>query len=104
MIKKMKHLYVGLILLALIGGFLGIFNTAAYGEEAAVQTNGEIIFSTEIGTSTSSSEPVEKPRGKLPSTGELVVKSFIISGIVLAAFVILFYLNKRKKDMSEKEG
>lgn len=102
MMKKMKHAYVGLILLALIGGFLGIFTTA-YGEEAAVQTNGEIIFSSET-TSTSSSEPVEKPRGKFPSTGELVVKSFVISGIVLAAFVILFYLIKRKKDMSEKEG
>ena len=72
MMKKMKPAYVGLILLALIGGFLGIFTTA-YGEEAAVQTNGEIVFSTETGTSTSSSEPVEKPRGKLPSTGELVV-------------------------------
>lgn len=110
--KKIKHLYIGLILLALTGGILGTSNTSVYGEEAAVQTNGEIVFSAESSDSStpssdstiSSSELVKKPIGRLPSTGELVMKSLSISGIVLVAFVIVFYLVKRKKDASKKEG
>ncbi|OJG68034.1 LPXTG-domain-containing protein cell wall anchor domain [Enterococcus moraviensis] len=114
MMKKRNSLYIGLILLALTGGILGMFTTSVYGEEAAVQTNGEIVFSTESSgpspstspseTTTSSSGPIKKPAGKYPSTGELVMKSLTISGLVLAAFVVIFYLIKRKKDASEKEG
>lgn len=44
MMKKRNSLYIGLILLALTGGILGMFTTSVYGEEAAVQTNGEIVF------------------------------------------------------------
>jgi len=114
MMKKRNYLYIGLMLLALTGGILGMFTTSVYGEEAAVQTNGEIVFSAESSgprSSTtpsesiaSSSEPIKKPTGKYPSTGELVMKSLTISGIVLAALVVIFYLVKRKKDASEKEG
>lgn len=114
MMKKRNYLYIGLMLLALTGGILGIFATSVYGEEAAVQTNGEIVFSAENSDSsssanpsestTSSSELIKKPTGKYPSTGELVMKSLTISGIVLAALVVIFYLVERKKDASEKEG
>lgn len=114
MMKKRNYLYIGLMLLALMGGILGMFTTSVYGEEAAVQTNGEIVFSAESSgprssttpseSTASSSEPIKKPTGKYPSTGELVMKSLTISGIVLAALVVIFYLVKRKKDASEKEG
>ena len=89
----------------------------AQGDEnggGAVQTNGEIGFyeedgSTEPSTSTSSSKPIEKetpvkPKGRYPSTGELVKTSLSISGVVMVVVVLAYFLLKRKKENQEGKG
>lgn len=89
----------------------------AQGDEnggGAVQTNGEIGFyeedgSTEPPTSTSSAQPVDKemptkPKGRYPSTGELVKTSLSISGAVVVVIVLGYFLLKRKKEKQEGKG
>lgn len=75
----------------------------------AVQTNGEITLYDETSPSTTDSslppgstndsipEPKPKPKGKLPSTGELVKTSLFVSGIALVMMLFFFYLWKQKK-------
>lgn len=80
----------------------------------AVQTNGEIGFyeedgSIESSTLTSSSKPIDKetsikPKGRYPSTGELVKKSLSISGAVVVVIVLGYFLLRRKKEKQEGKG
>ncbi|OJG93508.1 hypothetical protein RV15_GL000110 [Enterococcus silesiacus] len=74
----------------------------------AVQTNGEITFFDEatLSSTTESSKPSDssdeplsepKPKGRFPSTGELVKASVSISGIVLIVILACVYLWKQKK-------
>lgn len=119
-----------LILLSVIAVLLFTFTgrtvvQAVSNGGGAVQTNGDISFyeeststsetedSTENSTADSSSSTTgtlpetgttTKPAGKLPSTGELVVKSLSISGgVILVVAGILFWL-KRKKQADEGKG
>ncbi|MEI5990810.1 hypothetical protein A5881_002315 [Enterococcus termitis] len=97
-------------------GLLMTISQPAFAQEGvggAVQTNGEIGFYKEAvpdppapsepipSTSSSSAgveEPKIKPKGKLPSTGELVKRSLSISGIALVLIVVFWFLFKRKKE------
>lgn len=103
------------------------FRSSALAAEngGAVQTNGVVGFydnSTEPSSSTeptpsttesekpapsesttTSSTVVKKPTGSYPSTGELVTKSLSISGVVLLAGVLIFFLWKRRKDGEKEE-
>ncbi|WP_086315369.1 hypothetical protein A5821_002852 [Enterococcus sp. 7F3_DIV0205] len=80
----------------------------AYASEngGAVQTNGVISFYDEDSTTSPSSSQqkdnpqlVEKPKGRYPSTGELVKKSLSLSGIILllAAIILFFWTRKKSK-------
>ena len=45
-----------------------------------------------------SSEPrIEKPKGRFPSTGEVVQRSLLLSGSILIAAVFLFFALKKRK-------
>ncbi|MCA5011428.1 MULTISPECIES: LPXTG cell wall anchor domain-containing protein [unclassified Enterococcus] len=51
-----------------------------------------------------STEPqVEKPKGRFPSTGEVVQRSLILSGCILAVAVFLFFVLKKRKTKEEDE-
>lgn len=110
--KKIQASVV-LVFLVFIGSIFTVRTTLVYGMEAAVQTNGEVVFteaSTQPTSTTSepssdfSEEPTEKPKGKFPSTGELIAKSLSVSGVVLIIFLLSFYLFKRKKAADGKDG
>lgn len=110
MLKKVQTSIV-ILSLVFIGSFFTIKPVLIYGAEAAVQTNGEIVFSDErtthsSGTSDSSSneEPTKNAAGKFPSTGELVLKSLSISGIAVIVLAVCFYLFKRKEKDEGKDG
>ena len=103
------------------------FHSSALAAEngGAVQTNGVVGFYDNSTESSSSTEPapsttesekpapsestttsstvVKKPTGSYPSTGELVTKSLSISGVVLLAGVLIFFLWKRRKDGEKEE-
>nr|WP_242700759.1 LPXTG cell wall anchor domain-containing protein [Enterococcus sp. DIV0212c] len=85
--------------------------------EANVQTKAGITFvddnyGSDSSDSTSNSsvrsspkiETTVKPKGRYPSTGELVKKSLSISGILILMYVLLFFWSKRKKTTNEKEA
>jgi LPXTG-motif cell wall-anchored protein len=102
--KRKMHVHPLLVFLTLISGSFLFWQSPAYGMQADVQTNGEIVF-TESSTTTSSdhstessSKPlIEKPQGKFPSTGELIQKSLLISGFLLLVLVLLIYIVKQKR-------
>ncbi|OTN88327.1 hypothetical protein A5819_000779 [Enterococcus sp. 7E2_DIV0204] len=87
-------------------------NAAAKANGGEVQTNGVISFyeessSTEPSSSVepssgpepSTSEPkVVKPVGRYPSTGEMVKKSFVVTGIALIVIGLVLFFWKRKKE------
>lgn len=103
---KIKKIDISIVLIffALLGGALSVMLVSpVYATEAAVQTNGEIVFA-EKSTSSSSEEPIKKPVGKFPSTGELVIKSLSICGAAVLICALSFYLVKRKKSYVGKDG
>jgi len=83
------------------------------GSEGAVQTKGEVTLIN--GTTATSGSPTattkdsslpntngkgqsQKPIGRFPSTGELVQKSLLISGLlVLLIFLTAYYLRKQRE-------
>lgn len=81
------------------------------GNGGAVQTTGGVGFyedeTTPTTTPSATEEPKEtpslKPKGRYPSTGELVAKSLSISGATLVVIVAIYFIWKRKKDNAEKE-
>ncbi|EOH92442.1 LPXTG-domain-containing protein cell wall anchor domain [Enterococcus haemoperoxidus ATCC BAA-382] len=109
MIMKKINISVALVFLVFVGCLFTVKSTSVYGAQAAVQTNGEIVFTTESSqtsstTSGSSEESIKKPVGKFPSTGELVVRSLSVSGFVLVLIVFAFYLLKRRSATDGKDG
>jgi LPXTG-motif cell wall-anchored protein len=112
MILKRIRASIVLLSLVFIGSFFIVKPVLVYGAEAAVQTNGEIVFSDESTSPTSetsastpsSEEPIKKPAGKYPSTGELIQKSLSISGIAILVFAVGLYLFKRKQRVERKRG
>ncbi|MGX7148294.1 LPXTG cell wall anchor domain-containing protein [Enterococcus ureasiticus] len=113
MIKKKIQVSVALVFLVFVGSILTVPSISVYGMEAAVQTDGEIVFTQESTqptsttsepSSDSSEEPIKKPGGKFPSTGELILKSLSVSGIAIIMLVFGVYLFKRKKSVDKKDG
>lgn len=111
MLKKVQTSIV-ILSLVFIGSLFTIKPVLTYGAEAAVQTNGEIVFSdestvqsSETSSSQSNDEELTKnATGKFPSTGELVLKSLSISGIAVIILAVCFYLFKRKQKVEGKDG
>ena len=68
-----------------------------------VQTKGEVGFYEETTSSSTFSSDSKvpnkptKPKGKLPSTGELIKKSILISGSLILLLVLFVLVNKRRK-------
>lgn len=110
-----------LILLSVIAVLLLTFSgmPQAFAETnggGGVQTNGEVGFyeestsasstteSSTKGTTTTSTLPstLTKPTGKLPSTGELVVKSLSISGGIILIIGLLLFWWKRRRQVDER--
>lgn len=113
MIMKKLRASVVLVFLVFVGSMFTVKTIPAYGVEAAVQTDGEIVFTQESTQTTSatsesstesSNELIKKPAGKFPSTGELVAKSLSVSGVAIVLFALIFYLFKRKKSADGKDG
>ena len=108
--KEVVHLLLISVIYFGIGfGGLAVVNAEEIGQ---VQTNAGVGFyeastdSSTIEATTTTTKPtnVTKPKGRYPSTGELVKKSIAISGIVLILFVVIFILWKRKKNQQTKKG
>ncbi|OJG26542.1 LPXTG-domain-containing protein cell wall anchor domain [Enterococcus caccae] len=78
-------------------------------EGAEVPTKGEIVlFDDETSSSSqpppsSSSENVTKPKGRFPSTGELVKYGVSIGGSLLLLLVIFLYLLRKRDRNKGKE-
>lgn len=53
-------------------------------------------------SSDSKKPPLEKPKGRFPSTGEIVKTGFSVGGISL--ILIVFYLLKRNRARSNEKG
>ncbi|MBO0445097.1 LPXTG cell wall anchor domain-containing protein [Enterococcus ureilyticus] len=113
--KKVTYLLVSSIVWfgLLLTPFQAVIAQEGAAGGGAVQTNGEIGFyegesTTEPPTSSSTTNVSEstiattKPKGRFPSTGELVKKSLSISGVALVVIVCLLLLFKRKKKEGEE--
>lgn len=105
--KKKSIIHFLLISVICLSVGLSSFLTVDAEGVGQVQTNAGVGFyedSTQISSSTqptaqtSQSDSSTKPKGRYPSTGELVKKSIVLSGIILILFVVLFILWKRKKN------
>ncbi|WP_086315508.1 hypothetical protein A5821_002993 [Enterococcus sp. 7F3_DIV0205] len=92
--------------------FLVMINgRVAFAQEGAeVPTKGEIVlFDDETSSSSSqpptasSSEKVTKPKGRFPSTGELVKYGVSIGGSLLLLLVIFLYLLRKRDRNKGKE-
>lgn len=99
---KNKRMSIYLFSFVVMCMFLVLKPNICYGVDAEVKTNGEIVFtesSTSPTTSTSSSTDklVSKPKGKLPSTGELVQKSLVVCLIVLGLFAVILWWKKKNE-------
>ncbi|MEI5994258.1 LPXTG cell wall anchor domain-containing protein [Candidatus Enterococcus mansonii] len=102
---KIKYLLLSTFVIAIVGVSS---DRIVYADGGSVQTNGRVSFYTETSTEpTESSYPktsgdsddsVAKPVGKLPSTGELVVKSLTISGGIVLVIGGIFILLKKRRE------
>lgn len=110
---KQKAVYFLLTSVLCIGIGLGCYTPVHAEEIGQVQTNAGIGFyeastdsSSSIESTTTITQPDSsiKPKGRYPSTGELVKKSLVISGAILILLVVLFILWKRKKNQQTKNG
>ncbi|MDA9470605.1 LPXTG cell wall anchor domain-containing protein [Enterococcus sp. 5H] len=112
--KKLNILVVFPILCTLLFLFNPISVLAEEaGNGGGIQTTGEIGFYEETKATTEPTElpasgterPTEKPKGKFPSTGELVKKSLSISGVALVIIAaIIFFWKRKKADGKQEEG
>lgn len=112
--KKITILVVFPILFTLLFLFKPISVSAeGAGNGGGIQTTGEIGFYEETKSTTEPTDkptsttvpPAEKPKGKFPSTGELVKKSLFISGAAVVIIVaILFFWKRKKANDKQEEG
>ncbi|MFK4568050.1 LPXTG cell wall anchor domain-containing protein [Enterococcus sp. UD-01] len=87
--------------------------TAAAGTNGGeVQTNGVISFYEDSSTIESSStseprqtsdEPIAKPKGNYPTTGEMVKTSLIYTGVILVIIAGLLFFWKQKKNQEGRD-
>ncbi|MHC5228835.1 LPXTG cell wall anchor domain-containing protein [Enterococcus sp. LJL99] len=98
--KKIWFLMVSFI------GFLSLMvpvtSVTADDVGGVVQTKGEVGFYEETSSSTTTSQSstpmkVTKPKGKFPSTGELIKKSMMVSGALILLLLLFVLLNKQRK-------
>ncbi|MBP2097261.1 LPXTG cell wall anchor domain-containing protein [Enterococcus rivorum] len=75
----------------------------AFAEEngGAVQTNGEIAFFEEKTTQTSNEPTIQKPKGKLPATGEVVRNSLGGIGVLILLLLLFLFYRKRRNQKNE---
>lgn len=66
--------------------------------EPTVEPSAEPSTSTPSSLST---EPVQKPAGNYPSTGEVVQRSLMLSGVALLFIALLFAVWKKRKEKEE---
>ncbi|WP_348921140.1 LPXTG cell wall anchor domain-containing protein [Enterococcus rotai] len=119
----MKKNSIKEIKLFFVLGFLVfiLFPIISFADDGGVvQTKGDITFFEEEPSSSSSAEPsttepsqttpadsvstIKKPKGKLPSTGELVKASLSISGILLIVVASGLFFWKKRKDIIKYNG
>lgn len=99
----MKKIYFILLGLFFISVVLFFEIETVYAEDGGVvQTTGDIgFYQGNTPTTTSSSDYVEKPKGSLPSTGELIAKSLLVTGgILFLLFLtsqVLKYVKKERE-------
>ncbi|MBM7689831.1 hypothetical protein BCR24_13145 [Enterococcus ureilyticus] len=104
-IAKKRFLFVSIFCLSLC---LATFSTVYAEEIGQIQTKAGVGFyessSSDSGTDTTNttatsatSEAVTKPKGRYPSTGELVKTSLSISGLILVILVLILFLRKKKE-------
>ncbi|MEI5990598.1 hypothetical protein A5881_002103 [Enterococcus termitis] len=112
---KTKTAYFLLISVICFGIGFSYSSSVSAEEIGQVQTNAGVGFyesstdssSTQSTTKTSTTknpDTVTKPKGRYPSTGELVRQSITISGIILIFLAILLILWKRKKNQQTRNG
>ncbi|WP_179190463.1 LPXTG cell wall anchor domain-containing protein [Candidatus Enterococcus mansonii] len=116
--ELLKWLVICLLCSIFLSGYL-LFPLEINAQEGgAVETKGIINFYSEETPPTSSSEEkpptsssqevpkVEKPKGRYPSTGEMVKTSLMISGLLLILFAVLTKRLKKSdsKGVSDNEG
>lgn len=116
--KKLKYFILTSIVLVSFFTIASLsVNAEGGGNGGAIQTTGGVGFYEEetpptteppitppIKDSSSSEVPKAKPKGRYPSTGELVAKSLSVSGIALVVIVFIFFIWKRKKENQGKEN
>jgi len=108
-IVKNRFLFVSIFCLSLC---LAAFSTVYAEEIGQIQTKAGVGFyeastsestsNTTATTDTSKSEVVVKPKGRYPSTGELVKTSLSISGLILVILVLILFLRKKKEKNSAR--
>lgn len=113
--KKKKNFILSLLIVACLGLIgLVVLNSnqveASQGGGGQVIRGGKITFyeessssidtssSTEPSVSNSSDLVTEKPKGRLPSTGELVKRYGWIGGVILLLSAFLLFMRKHKKE------
>lgn len=109
-VKKIKFLLVPLMFLLIVLFSSTVHNAAEEGGQ--VQTDaGIVLHPAETSTSDSSKtddpskidEPRQKkPVGRLPSTGELIRMSFVISGAIVVLVFLLLLTRKKKRGKGEQ--
>lgn len=110
---KNRFLFVSIFCLSLC---LAAFSPAYAEEIGQIQTKAGVGFyesstsssssssdSTTTSTTTSGSEVITKPKGRLPSTGELVRASLSISGVILIILILILFLRKKKEKKSARK-
>ncbi|MEI5994290.1 LPXTG cell wall anchor domain-containing protein [Candidatus Enterococcus mansonii] len=112
--KKLKYL-LSCILFISVGVTLFIFpimdvwavEGGQVGHDAVIELYAEDTIESSSSSSeqpTSSSKPiVEKPKGKYPSTGEVIRRSLALSGSALALIALIFFIKKRREEREEVE-
>ncbi|ALS36543.1 LPXTG-motif cell wall-anchored protein [Enterococcus rotai] len=111
-IVKNRFLFVSILCLSFC---LTTFSTVYAEEIGQIQTKAGVGFyeastsesesnttNTTATTVTSKSEVVTKPKGRYPSTGELVKTSLSISGLILVILVLILFLRKKKEKKSAR--
>lgn len=99
----MKKIYFILLGLFFVSVVLFVELRTVYAQDGGVvQTTGDIGFYKENMPATiSSSDSVETPKGTLPSTGEIVTKSLLVTGgllfLLFLASQVLKYVKKERE-------
>ena len=109
-VKKIKFLLFPLMFLLIVLFSSAVHNAAEEGGQ--VQTDaGIVLYPAETSTSDSSKpddpsktdEPRQKkPVGRLPSTGELIQMSFVISGAIVVLVFLLLLARKKNRGKGEQ--